>query len=255
MDSSFIKLDKRYYQSMSKPSSKYLSIVEKWIIGDLSIQHMNMTMPQKFRAQIAFEAYQLWTGNKQMRVSKVMRNLAKRNYEILLRKAEEGDAKAIEYVETIGIKPGVNRSATEISNDVYVLNWLIGRLNIDTTNIERAKVEDASDWLISEGMKMGDARAVKSGADLKMQLHKNFDEKENAADQMPNTDINITGDVSVIKSDRVNYTDEEKRKLMRKYGLAEKEIIDMQQDENGIWQMSDAGVEDDEEQDVFDENL
>ena len=130
-------------------------------------------------------------------------------------------------------------------------NHLIGVFDTPTTNIEKAKVVDASDWLIREGMKMGDARAVKSGADIKMQMNGNFQEKESPTDQMPDGEINITGDVSVIKRDRVNYTDEEKQKYAKKYGLTQKQVQDLIQQPDGSWQAADENLDPEPNPDIF----
>jgi len=240
---------------MSKPSQEYLSRVEKWILGGLTIQHMNMTFVQKFRARLAYEAYQVWLTDKQIKPSDLMRRIAAREYSMLLKKADEGNEEARQYVDALHIVPGVARTISEISNDVYVLNWLVSRFDTPVQNIEKAKVVDASDWLIREGMKMGNAKAVKSGADIKMQINNNFNEDDDVADKMPHTEINITGDVSIVKSDRVNYTDEEKRKLARKFGLTMNEVQDMIQDENGVWQLPDEAPEEDNTQDVFSETI
>ena len=40
--------------------------------------------------------------------------------------------------------------------------------------------------------------------------------------------ISITQDVSIVKRDRINYTDEEKRKMQRKYGLTNKDMQDIE---------------------------
>ena len=238
---------------MSKPSEKYFDKVERWLLGGLKIEKIIMSPDQRFRALLAYQAYQLWIQDKQIRPADIMRRLAAREYPMLLRKAEEGDQRAQEYVDAMKIRPGVPRTPTEISNDVALLNHIIAKFDVPTEAIERAKVQDASDWLIREGMKMGDARSVKSGADLKMQLNNNFQEKENAAEQMPDSDINITGDVSTIKRDRVNYTDEEKKKYARKYGLTDKQVIDMIENSDGSWSMPDEEPEKEPEKDVFDE--
>lgn len=238
---------------MSKPSEKYFDKVERWLLGGLKIEKIIMSPDQRFRAMLAYEAYQLWIQDKQIRPADIMRRLAAREYPMLLRKSEEGDQRAQEYVDAMKIRPGVPRTPTEISNDVALLNHIIAKFDVPTEAIERAKVQDASDWLIREGMKMGDARSVKSGADLKMQLNNNFQEKENAAEQMPDSDINITGDVSTIKRDRVNYTDEEKKKYARKYGLTDKQVIDMIENSDGSWSMPDEEPEKEPEKDVFDE--
>ncbi len=238
---------------MSKPSQNYLDKVERWILGGIDVAKMVMSPEQRFRAAMAYEAYQIWLQDKQIRPTDIMRRLANREYPTLLAKADAGDAMAQEYVKALHIKPGVPRTITEISNDVAVFNHLVGKFDVPTENIERAKVQDASDWLIREGMKSGDARAVKSGADIKMQLHGNFQEKQNAEDQLPSTEINITGDVSVIKRDKVNYSDEDKRKLARKYGLTVKEFVEMEEASDGTWKMKDE-EEKENEHDFFAEN-
>ena len=240
---------------MSKPSEKYFDKVERWLLGGITIEKMIMSPDQRFRALLAYEAYKIWLQDKQIRATDIMRRIAAREYPLLLKKAADGDARAIEYVEAMNIRPGVPRTPTEISNDVALFNHIIGRFDVPTENIEKAKVQDASDWLIREGMKMGDPRSVKSGADLKMQLNNNFQEKENAAEQMPEAEINITGDVSVVKRDRVNYTDEEKKKFARRYGLTDKQVVNMIQNSDGTWQMPDEEPEPEPEKDIFDENV
>ena len=148
----------------------------------------------------------------------------------------------------------MQRARSEISNDVAALNWFIGRFDVDTTNIEKAKVLDASDWLISEGQKMGNITAVAAGANLKMKMNNDFKEDKNEADKMPLMEINITGDVSVIKRDRVNYTDEERKRIARKYGLSETQVINMIQDSNGTWQMPSEEGDKPKEKDIYELN-
>lgn len=237
---------------MSRPSQNYLDKVEKWLMGGLTLDRMAMTLDQKFRAKLVYEAYQVWLQDKQIRPTDLMRRLAAREYPILLQKAGEGDETALEVVRLLNIREGVPRSFTEISNDVSVFNWIVGRFDTGIEHIEKAKVVDASDWLIREGMKMGDVRAVKSGADIKMQLNNNFNEKEDAASKMPTTEINITGDVSIIKSDRVNYTPEERKRLAKRFNLSEKEFTDMIQNEDGTWEMPAEDTEKEFTPDVFD---
>lgn len=221
---------------MSKPSQEYLTKIEKWLIGGHELKRMNMTLVQKFRARLTYEAYQLWLQEKQIQPTDLMRRLSQREYSLLLQRAKEGDEEAQSYVGALKIMPDVPRSISEISNDVYVLNWLIKRFDNSTDAIEKAKVVDASDWLIREGKKMGDAKAVASGANLKMAINNNFQEQDDAASTMPNTNLNITGDVTIVKSDAVNYTEEETRQLARKYGLTLSEVKEMIQNEDGIYE-------------------
>ena len=238
---------------MSALAPSYFDLVERWILGGLSIEQMKMTPDRRFRAMLAYEAYQIWLTDKQIRPTDIMRRISSRNYAYLLQKATEGDARAQEYVTALNIHPGKTRTLTELSNDVALFNHLVGYFSTPTDHIERAKVMDASDWLIREGMKMGDARSVKSGADLKMQLHNNFQEKESPTDQMPSVEINSTGDVSVSKRDGVNLTEEEKRRIGRRYGLTERQVTEMVQNADGTWQMPAEEPDVESQKDVFDE--
>ena len=234
---------------MSLPSKEYLSRIEKWLLGGLTLKHMNMTLVQKFRARLTYEAYQVWMQNKQIRPADLMRKLAARDYAELTERASQGDEEARLYVDALAIKPDVPRTVSEISNDVYVFNWLVGRFSTSESHINRAKYQDAADWLLRTGMQMGGKEgisAVDKGAEKLRVLENNFQEKENAADNMASLDVMITGDVSVIKSDRVNYTEEEKKKLAAKYHLTPTEVRDMIQNEDGIFEP----VED-EQQDPF----
>ena len=101
-------------------------------------------------------------------------------------------------------------------------------------------------------MKSGNDRAVKNGADLKMKLHKDFDEQQQGFDNLANTDVNITADVSVVKPDRANYTDEQKREFARKFGLPEKEVEELIRNSDGVYETAPLDAE--EEHDIFREN-
>lgn len=233
---------------MSLPSKEYLSRIEKWLLGGLTLERMNMTLVQKFRARLAYEAYQVWMQDKQIRPADLMRRLAQRDYDELLQRAAQGDEDAQLYVGALRIQENTPRTASEIANDVYVLNWLVGRFSTSESHINRAKYQDAADWLIRTGKQIGGKEgisAVDKGAEKLRVLENDFQERENAEEAMAGMDLQITGDVSVIKSDRVNYTEEEKKKLAAKYHLTPTEVRDMIQNEDGIY------VVDEEPQDPF----
>ena len=67
---------------------------------------------------------------------------------------------------------------------------------------------------------------------------------------MPNTNINITGDVGVVKEGRESLTDDEREKLRKRYGLTDKELAVQMEEINGVWQ----APEEEEERDIFTEN-
>lgn len=234
-----------------KVSDRYLDKVDKFIFGGLAIQHMAMTEEQKLRTLIAYEAYQVWMSNKQIRPMDLCKRISARIYSDMLTRAEH-DPHYRELCDKLGIQPGKPRDYQRLSNDVQTLDHIIGRFNAPTANIEKAKVIDASDWLIEEGMKSGNDRAVKNGADLKMKLHKDFDEQQQGFDNLANTDVNITADVSVVKPDRTNYTDEQKREFARRFGLPDKEVDELIRNSDGVYET--APVEAEEERDIFLEN-
>lgn len=239
---------------MSKPSSNFLEKVERWVMAGVPIEKMAMKPDQRFRATLAYEAYQIWLQDKQIKPTDIMRRLANREYPIILKKAAEGNPLAQEYVEAMNIRPGVSRTITEIANDVAVLNHLVSRFNVPIDDIEKAKVQDASDWLIRTGMEKGDSRSVKSGIDTKMTLYDNFRTKETAGDQISVAQINITGDVSIVKRDRQNYDPKYVESMRRKYGLTKSDVIDMVQGDDGIFSPFLLDGEEEESSDIFIEN-
>lgn len=240
---------------MSKPSEKYFDKVERWILGGLPIEKIVMSPDQRFRALLVYEAYHIWLQSKQLNPTDVIRRIAAREYPVLLDKANNGDAKAQDYVTAMRIRPGIVRTPTEISNDVALFNHIVGQLSTPTVNIKRAQTEYATDWLIQQGIRDDDRRAVEKGIGFNLQMYNNFQEEENVADSMPTSDINITTDVSVVKRDRVNYSPEERKRLARKFGLTDKQVVDLIQGSDGTWQMPDEMPDAEPEPDVFEEDL
>lgn len=217
---------------MSALGENYLSKLNTWLYnGYTSFEDFNMTPTQKLRTQIVYEAYQVWLQNKQIRPMDLCRKIAARTYTQMQERATY-DPNVKIFLEKCGIKMGRQRSLNELYKDVDALNYIIKTFTAPITDIEKAKVVDASDWLIQHGMRTGKEKAVAKGAELKMQLNKNFDEKEAGYEDMAKTDINITGDVGVVKPGRVNYTDEQKKDWSKKYHITEKEVVDLVQGED-----------------------
>lgn len=228
--------------------SKYLSVLDKYIFMGGGLQHMDMSPAQKLRTMIVYEAYQVWMSNKQIRPMELCRRISSRIYGEMEERARV-DETFKRILETNVIDPSKPRGMNALAKDVEALDHIIGRFNNPTVNIEKAKVIDASDWLIEHGQKTGDGRDVAKGAELKMKLNRDFDEREQGFDDIAKTDINITGDVSVVKSDKVNYTDEEKEAFARKYHLKPSEVIDMVKNDEGVYES--APMEEEEEEDIF----
>ena len=86
---------------------------------------MAMTEEQKLRTLIAYEAYQVWMSNKQIRPSDLCRRIAARIYGDMLLRAET-DPHYRDLCEKLDIRPGVPR-ATENALSIIAasstLNW------------------------------------------------------------------------------------------------------------------------------------
>lgn len=233
---------------MAKVGDNYLELVDKFIFMGGSIRHMAMTEEQKLRTMIVYEVYQIWISNKQIKPMDVCRRVSSRIYADMLARAEH-DATYAELCQKLNIRPGMNREYSKLANDVATLDHLVGRFNAPTLNFEKHKVIDASDWLITEGMKSGNDRSVINGAKLKMDLFKGFDERQQGFDNIAETDINITGDVSVVKPDKENYSDEFKKQLAIKNGLTVHEVEDLLMNDKGEYET--APQEEEREPDIF----
>ena len=90
----------------------------------------------------------------------------------------------------------------------------------------------SAEWLIRTGKQTNNDRAVAKGMEALAKVYKDFDEERDATDEMPDMSrIAITQDVSIVKRDRVNYTEEEKLRMARKYGLTTKDLQEIEDEE------------------------
>ena len=142
------------------------------------------------------------------------------------------------------------RSETNLSNDIWLVNQLVGRLNVSKKHIHKAMYEANIGWMMEYGRKTGTWQAVKQANQDLAKINNDFKDDDDPQEQMPNTNINITGDVGVVKEGRESLTDEEREKLRRKYGLTDKELAVQMEEINGVWQ----APEEEEERDIFTEN-
>lgn len=233
---------------MSQPSQNYCTKVERWILGGVPLERMNFRPDQRFRAHLVTEVYQHWIATPHIEPRKMLQNFAQRDYAFLLKKAQEGDPEAQELVEALHITPNSTRSANEISNDVYLLNYLVGKLSTSKKHIHRMMYESNIEWMQNFGRKTGTWQAVKQANQDLAKLNNDFKDEDNPQDQMPSTNINITGDVSIIKKGRQSLSDEERERLRKKYGLTDKEMSQQLEEINGVWQ---APEQEEEEEDIF----
>lgn len=242
---------------MSQLSKAYVEKVVAWTHGGVPLERMNMTLEQKFRANLCLECYRVFMNNTGTPIRTIVRNLAARDYRRIADEAELGNERYREMMAALGIRRDPEtgavslRSETNVANDIWLVNQLLARLNTSKRYIHQAMVEANIEWLSEYGRQTGTWQAVKEANKELMDLHKNFADDDDPQEQMPSTNINITGDVGIIKEGRESLTDEERRAMRRKYGLTEKELAQELEEINGVWQPVD---DDEEKRDVFVEN-
>ena len=126
-----------------------------------------------------------------------------------------------------------NRTITELNNDVAVCNHIIRFFTTDESPRHKAMYLSSAEWLIRTGKQQNNDRAVDKGMQALANIYGNFQEEKDATDEMPDMSrIAITQDVSIVKRDRVNYTEEEKLRLARKYGLTAKDMREIAEEES-----------------------
>ena len=228
----------------------------RWSTSGVELDKMHMSLDQKFRARLCLECYRLFTENPAVPVRTIVKNIAQRDYRMLTENARLGNQDAAEMMAALGISVNPDtgvvsaRSETNLSNDIWLVNQLVGRLNVSKKHIHKAMFEANISWMMEHGRKTGTWQAVKQANQDLAKINNDFKDDDDPQEQMPNTNINITGDVSVVKSDRQSLTDEQKAQLRKKYGLTEKELAQELEEINGVWQ----APEEEEERDIFTEN-
>jgi hypothetical protein len=76
-------------------------------------------------------------------------------------------------------------------------------------------------------------------------INNDFKDEQNPADALkPGVERNITGDISIIKPDRKNYTDEELRAFAKKIGAKFEDVQEMIENEDGVYVPADNDEED-----------
>lgn len=239
---------------MSQPSQNYIDKVVRWTYGQVDLARMNIPLAGQFRARLALECYMLWQQNKTGNVRRMVQNIAARDYAMLMQNAALGSEEAQAMVKALGITRNKETGAvsarreTEIANDIYVVNQLVGRLSVAKNHIQRAMYEDNIEWLIGFARKTGNVTAMREAQRNLEKINNDFKDEENPADAMkPGAERNITGDISIIKPDRTNYTEEELKAFAKKIGAKFEDVQEMIQNEDGIYVSADGDDTDDEE--------
>lgn len=239
---------------MSQPSQNYIDKVVRWTYGQVDLARMNIPLAGQFRARLALECYMLWQQNKTSNIRRMVQNIAARDYAMLMQNAALGSEEAQAMVKALGItrneETGVvsARRETEIANDIYVVNQLVGRLSVAKNHIQRAMYEDNIEWLIGFARKTGNVTAMREAQRNLEKINNDFKDEENPADAMkPGAERNITGDISIIKPDRTNYTEEELKAFAKKIGAKFEDVQEMIQNEDGVYVNADGDDADEED--------
>lgn len=223
---------------MSAITENTLARINKWLSYGTSIETAFPKLEQRYRMQVCAEFYKRWTQNKDIDSRTVCRNIARRDYELFMNQAAQGNKEAQDMVLALhitiddegNIKP---RTVTELNNDVTVCNYLIRFFTTDESPRHKAMYLSSAEWLIRTGKQQNNDRAVDKGMQALANIYGNFIEEKDATDEMPDMSrIAITQDVSIVKRDRINYTKEEKLRLARKYGLTAKDMRDIAEEES-----------------------
>lgn len=221
---------------MSQITKGTLARIDKWLSCGTSIEMAFQKLDQRYRMQVCSEFYKRWMQNNDIDPRTTCRNIARRDYELFFNQAAQGNKEAQDMVLALhitlddegNIRP---RTVTEINNDVTVCNHLIRFFMTDESPRHKAMYLSSAEWLIRTGKQQNNDRAVDKGMQALANVYGNFQEDKDATDEMPDMSrISITQDVSIVKRDRVNYTDEYKAKMARKYGLTAKDMQDIEED-------------------------
>lgn len=221
---------------MSQITKGTLARIDKWLSCGTSLEMAFPKLEQRYRMQVCGEFYKRWQQNNDIDPRTTCRNIARRDYELFFNQAAQGnqDAQAMVLALHITIDDEGNirpRTVTEINNDVTVCNHLIRFFMTDESPRHKAMYLSSAEWLIRTGKQQNNDRAVDKGMQALANVYDNFQEEKDATDEMPDMSrISITQDVSIVKRDRVNYTDEYKAKMARKYGLTAKDMQDIEED-------------------------
>ena len=210
--------------------------IDKWLSLGTPINSVFQKLDQRYRMQVCSEFYKRWVQNKDIDPRTTCRNIARRDYELFFNQAAQGNKEAQDMVLALRITLDdegniKTRTVTELNNDVSVCNYLIRFFTTDESPRHKAMYLSSAEWLIRTGKQQNNDRAVDKGMQALANVYGTFTEEKDATDEMPDMSrIAITQDVSIVKRDRVNYTDEYKAKMARKYGLTRKDLQDMEEE-------------------------
>ena len=244
---------------MSQPSQNYIDKITRWAQGGVELSRMNLRPDQRFRALLVMNAYRLMIENPTAQPRKVVQNLAARDYALIVANAEMGIAEDVELMQVLGIRRDPQTGAvsarrdTEIANDIYCVNALVGRLNVSQNHLDKLLYQANTRWLSKFGQQTGNVSAIREAQRNLEKMNNDWKEDANPADALkPGAERNITGDISIIKPDRSNYSEKELRDFAKKIGAKFEAVQEFVDGEDGYMVPADS-EEDEETTDLTDE--
>ena len=245
---------------MSQPSQNYIDKITRWAQGGVELSRMNLRPDQRFRALLVMNAYRLMIENPTAQPRKVVQNLAARDYALIVANAEMGIAEDVELMQVLGIRRDPQTGAvsarrdTEIANDIYCVNALVGRLNVSQNHLDKLLYQANTRWLSKFGQQTGNVSAIREAQRNLEKMNNDWKEDANPADALkPGAERNITNDISIIKPDRSNYSEQELRDFAKKIGAKFEAVQEFVESEDGYMVPADSEEDDNEsEGQVFD---
>lgn len=242
---------------MSQPSQNYIEKVVKWATGGVELKKINLRPDQRFRALLCMEVYRHYIESPTSSPREMVKRLSARDYALFLQQAEMGMEDAKEIVEAVGIHkdPATGiiaaRTENEIANDIYVINQLCGRLSVSQEHLDKVLYRSNTRWLSHFGQTTGNVSAIKEAQRNLEKLNNDFKGDANPADALrPGAPRNIVGDISIIKPDRQNYTDEQIRQFAKKIGAKVDNVQEFIESEDGVMIPADTDATEEEPEEL-----
>ena len=239
---------------MSLPSPNYIEKVVRWANGGIALEKINLRPDQRFRALLCMEVYRKWIEQPTTSIREMVKRLAARDYALFLHQAEMGMDDAKEIVQAVGIRKDehgiiVARKECEIASDIYTVNQLCGRLSVSQNHLDKVLYMANTRWLSHFGQTTGNVSAIKEAQRNLEKINNDFKGDANPADALrPGISRNVVSDISIIKPDRENYTEEELRKFAKKIGAKWQDVQEFIEGEDGTMVPAESDEQEDEEE-------
>lgn len=237
---------------MSQPSQNYIDKITRWVQGGVELGRMHLRPDQRFRALLVMNAYRLIIENPTAQPRTIVKNLAARDYALIVANAEMGVAEDQELMQILGIRKNEQglvsaRKECEIANDIYCVNQLVGRLNVSQNHLDKLLYQANTRWLSKFGQQTGNVSAIREAQRNLEKINNDWKEDANPADALkPGAERNITSDISIIKPDRQNYSEDELRQFAKKIGAKFEDVQEFVESEDGTMVPSESDEEEEE---------